>query len=64
MIDNFELVKSLFYFNEANDMFMHLQVIRRGKDHPNLPAANRTIQTYYVQSKEHLDKIKVVLLHL
>lgn len=64
MIDNFELIKSLFYFNEANDMFMHLQVIRRGKDHPNLPAANRTIQTYYVQSKEHLDKIKDEVIQL
>ena len=64
MINNFELVKSLFYFNEANDMFMHLQVIRRGKDHPNLPAANRTIQTYYVQSKEHLDRIKDEVIQL
>ena len=45
-------------------MFMHLQVIRRGKDHPNLPAANRTIQTYYVQSKEHLDRIKDEVIQL
>lgn len=58
MIDNFDLIKSLFYFNEANNLFYHLQVIRRGKDHPNLPAANRTIMTYYVQSAEHLEKIK------
>lgn len=27
MIDNFELIKSLFYFNEANDMFFHLQEV-------------------------------------
>lgn len=58
MIDNFDLIKSLFYFKEANNLFFHLQVIRRGKDHPNLPAANRTIMTYYVQSSEHLEKIK------
>ena len=58
MIDNFNLIKSLFYFNEVNNLFFHLQVIRRGKDHPNLPAANRTIITYYVQSAEHLEKIK------
>lgn len=58
MIDNFDLIKDQFYFNEKNEMFMHLQVIRRGKDHPALPSANRTIQTYYVQSKEHLEKIK------
>lgn len=58
MIDNFDLIKSLFYFNEANNLFYHLQIIRRGKDHPDLPAANRTIMTYYVQSAEHLEKIK------
>ena len=58
MIDNFDLIKSLFYFKEANNLFFHLQVIRRGKDNPNLPAANRTIMTYYVQSAEHLEKIK------
>jgi hypothetical protein len=52
MIDNFDLIKSLFYFKEANNLFFHLQVIRRGKDHPNLPAANRTIMTYYVQSSD------------
>ena len=24
MVDNFELIKSMFYFNEANDMFFRL----------------------------------------
>ena len=64
MIDNFDLIKSLFYFKEANNLFFHLQVIRRGKDHPNLPAANRTIMTYYVQSAEHLEKIKEEVISL
>lgn len=36
MIDNFELIKPLFYFNEANDMFFHCQIVQRAKDHkPN-----------------------------
>lgn len=64
MVNNFNLIESLFYFNEGNDMFMHLQVIRRGKDHPDLPCANKTIQTYYVQSKEHLEKIKDEVIQL
>lgn len=64
MTDNFDLIKPLFYFNEGNDMFMHLQVIRRGKDHPDLPCANKTIQTYYVQSEKHLDKIKDEVIQL
>ena len=33
MIDNFELIKSMFYFNEANDMFFHCQIVQRAKDH-------------------------------
>lgn len=31
MIDNFELIKPLFYFNEANNMFFHCQIVRRAK---------------------------------
>lgn len=33
MIDNFELIKPMFYFNEANDMFFHLQIVQRAKDY-------------------------------
>lgn len=47
MIDNFELIKPLLTF-ESNDDFYHLQILRRGKDWPSLPAANRVIRTYYI----------------
>ena len=57
-IDNFDLIKSLINFSEDSGSFFHLQVIRRGKDHPNLPSANRVIKTYYVTSVKYLDKIK------
>ena len=33
MVDNFELIKSMFYFNEANNMFFHCQIVQRAKDH-------------------------------
>lgn len=58
MIDNFETIKSLFYFNEGNDMFFHLQILRRGKDHPDPPAANKLIRSWLVRSRNHLDSIK------
>lgn len=58
MIDNFEAIKSLFYFNEGNDMFFHLQILRRGKDHPDLPAANKLIQSWLVRSRNHLDSLR------
>lgn len=44
MIDNFEQIETLLSFDDS-DLFYHLQIIRRGKDHPNLVAANRTIKT-------------------
>lgn len=58
MIDNFNIIKPLFYFNEGNDMFFHLQILRRGKDHPELPAANKLIQSWLVRSRDHLDKLR------
>ena len=57
MVDNFELIKSLLSFNSEDD-FYHLQIIRRGKDHPELEAANRTIKTYYITKVDSLDRIK------
>ena len=57
-IDNFEIVKSLMGFEEKDNMFVHVQVLRRGKDHPDLPAANKLIKAWVVRSREHLDKIK------
>ena len=58
MIDNFDVIKPLFYFNEANNMFFHLQILRRGKDHPDLPAANKLIQSWLVKSREQFDNLK------
>lgn len=57
-IDNFDIVKSLMNFEESDKLFMHLQILRRGKDNPDLPSANKLINSWLVRSKEHLDKIK------
>ncbi|MBD5302405.1 MAG: hypothetical protein HDS16_05355 [Bacteroides sp.] len=58
-IDNFDIVKSsLMGFEEKDNLFMHVQVLRRGKDHPDLPAANKLIKSWLVKSAESLDKIK------
>lgn len=58
MIDNFDLIAPLFYFSEANNMFFHLQILRRGKDHPDMPAANQLIRTWLVRSVEHFYQIR------
>lgn len=56
MIDNFELIKPLFYFNEANDMFFHCQIVQRAKDHKpnNVDVHKNSMGTllYYPKSLE------------
>ena len=64
MIDNFDIIKPLFYFNESNNMFFYLQIIRRGKDHPDLPASNKLIQSWTIRSREQLDKMKYEIIFL
>lgn len=57
MIDNFNLIKSLLSF-ESDDVYYHLQILRRGKDHPELPAANRCIKAYFICKLESLDYLE------
>lgn len=58
MIDNFELIKSMFYFNEANNMFLHCQIVQRAKDHKPNKVGEGAIKTYFIRSREHLKKLK------
>lgn len=60
MIDNFEIIKPLFYFNEANNMFMHCQIVQRAKDHKGskVKEGGGAIRTYFIRSKEHLERVK------
>lgn len=66
MVDNFELIKSMFYFNEANDMFFHLQIVQRAKDHKgeNKKVKESAIKTYFIRSREHLDRVKEEVIFL
>lgn len=57
MIDNFELIKSLLEFPN-DDIYYHLQILRRGKDHPDLPAANRVIKSYFICKLESMDELE------
>lgn len=58
MIDNFELIKPLFYFNEANNMFFHCQIVQRAKDHKGQKVKEGAIKTYFIRSREHLENLK------
>lgn len=65
MTDNFDLFRE--YIKKAgipdsknylNDKFFLVELIRRGKDCPNLPAANYTFKIYYVDSIEEYDRAR------
>lgn len=58
MIDNFEEIKKLFYFNEANNMFFHCQIVQRAKDHKPEKVREGAIKTYFIRSREHLDRVR------
>lgn len=57
-INNFGQIKSQLTFGESDNLFLHLQILRRGKDHPGLPAANKLIRSWLVRSAEHLESLK------
>ena len=66
MIDNFEKIKEMFYFNEANNMFFHLQIVQRAKDHKgeDKKVKEGAIKTYFIRSREHLDRVKEEIIFL
>ena len=65
MTNNFDLIEKYMLSegipNEAKnmgDLFFEIMLVRRGKDHPNLPAANYTFKSYYIDSIEKYNKVK------
>lgn len=64
MINNVELILPHFYFNESNNMFMHCQILQRAKDHKGEKVKKGAIQTYFIRSREHLERLmpEIILL--
>lgn len=62
MTDNFELYKEYITNEfkqsilEEGDTYFVIELIRRGKDHPDKPAANYHFKNYYIRKPEDLDK--------
>ena len=59
-----ELILPHFYFNEGNDMFMHCQIVQRAKDHKGERVREGAIKTYFIRSREHLERLmpEIILL--
>lgn len=64
MINNINLILPHFYFNEANNMFMHCQILQRTKDHKGEKISRNALKTYFIRSREHLEKVmpEIILL--
>ena len=65
MTDNFEVFRNYMlkndipmYQKDMGDLFFQILLVRRGKDHPNLPAANYMFKVYYIDCIENYDKYK------
>ena len=65
MTDNFDKMREYMIglgFKEEYrtdcDVYFDVQLIRRGKDHPNLPSSNYMFKTYYFDCISNFDKAK------
>lgn len=62
MTDNFQLYRNFITERFAKttlltiDSYFVVELIRRGKDNPNMPAANYHFKNYYIRKPEDLDK--------
>lgn len=62
MTDNFELYKEYITSEfkqsvlEEGDTYFVIELLRRGKDHPDKSAANYHFKNYYIRKPEDLDK--------
>ena len=62
MTDNFNIYRD--YIDEQfkssilpeNDTYFVVELLRRGKDNPNMPAVNYHFKNYYIRKVEDLDK--------
>lgn len=70
MTNNFEIYKQFITekFNNTKllegDAYFVIELMRRGKDNPDMPAANYHFKNYYIRKPEDLDKYKQEIIHL
>lgn len=70
MTNNFDLYKQYITPDFANstlpegDMYFVVELMRRGKDNPDLPAANYHFKNYYIRKPEDLDKYRDEIIQL
>lgn len=63
MVNNFKIIKNFLSFAEE-DCFYFLQIIRRKKENINLASNSKLIKTYFITSREDLEKNKEEIITL
>ena len=65
MTNNFDIIADYMMelgipksYNTKNDLYFDVQLIRRGKDNPGMPAANYTFKTYYIDCIDSFERYK------
>ena len=70
MTNNFDLYKEYVTTEFANsllpenDTYFVIELMRRGKDNPDMPAANYHFKNYYIRKPEDLDKYRDEIIQL
>ena len=60
MTDNFERFRSFMQLpeEEGGDVYYVIELVRRGKDFPDLPAANYHFKNYYIDTLKKYDSVQ------
>lgn len=60
MTDNFNLIQPFLQLpqEEGGDAYYTIELIRRGKDNPDLPAANYHFKNYYIDTIRKFEKVQ------
>lgn len=66
MVDNFDLIlrQGFINFGEGNEMFMHLEILQRKKDIPDLSRNSKKIRDYYITSREKLEALRPYIIRM
>lgn len=63
-IDNFELIKLLLEFEQEEDEYYVIYILKRRKDNPEMEGDSKVIKDYYVTSLKYLESKKEEIIKL
>lgn len=63
-IDNFELIKPLLQFEQEEDEYYVIYILKRRKDNPEMEGDSKVIKDYYVTSLKYLESKKEEIIKL